>query len=222
MLRNDRISANGGGVAILIKKHIKYEQIAVSPLLEILETVVVKIGLRSGRSISVIAVYTPDAKADEFTNELEELFRSLALENINNLFVMAGDLNAKHALWNNPYYNSRGLALANWVADREIDFRLSLRGTNVPTFPRSNAFLDIALIDSRLQLINLNTDDTLQTLDIDSDHRAISIQISLPNRGDQIALETPQITLNYSKTNWETFQKLVIEKDKIIIYITEI
>ena len=217
ILRNDRKSANGGGVALLIKKNIKYEQIAVSPHFEILETVVVRIGLRSDKSLFIISVYAPGIKANEFINELSELFSTLTLDNTNNYYMLAGDLNAKHTIWNNSYYNGRGLALANWVADREIDLRLSLRGNNIPTFPRSNAFLDIAILDSRLKLNNLNSEDTLQTIDIDSDHRAIEIQFSLPHLNDQIALEIPQITLNYNKTNWEDFQKFVSENDNLNI-----
>ena len=217
MIRNDRISSNGGGVALLIKKRIKYEQITLNTRLEILEIVVAKIRLQSGNNLFIITAYAPGIESNVFVAELEYIFKSLALDSPNNFFVLAGDLNAKHTSWNNPYNNGRGLALFNWIADNDIEYKTVLRSTNVMTFPRSNAYIDIGLVDSRLHIGNLNPDGTVQTLDIDSDHRAICILCALPNTEDQIVFSVPHRIINYNKTDWEAFQQEIVNNNNISI-----
>ena len=217
LIRKDRSPANGGGVALLIKKQIKFEQISINRNLAVLEIVAVRIRLQSGSSLVIVSAYAPGAEATEFISELECIFKSLSLDSLNNYFGIAGDLNAKHTAWNNPYYNGRGLALFNWVTDNNRDFRIALRGTNVPTYPRTNSYIDIGLTDSRLQTCNLNPDGTIKTIDIDSDHRAICIHFMLPKIEDQIALSVPHNPYNYNKTDWEAFQTELVSNNDIII-----
>lgn len=60
------------------------------------------------------------------------------------------------------------------------------------------------MVDERLNHHN----DHLETLDYESDHKAILLKIS-KGRGPVLELleAPPEFILNYSKTNWENFRK---------------
>lgn len=48
-----------------------------------------------------------------------------------------------------------------------------------PSFPSSKAFIDLGILDTRIDIRNLKY-KKIQTVTYDSDHRALMIQITMP------------------------------------------
>jgi len=50
-----------------------------------------------------VSVYANYGNNDEFNEEFNHLFNTLDLSNINNFYLIAGDMNARHENWKNTY-----------------------------------------------------------------------------------------------------------------------
>ncbi|OXU18702.1 hypothetical protein TSAR_001766 [Trichomalopsis sarcophagae] len=72
-----------------------------------------------------------------------------------NLFIISAyassDLHSRHEHWNDQKRNFRGTQLYDWLSKNNITYKCEIKKTNNPTFPQSNAFIDIAISDSRLK-----------------------------------------------------------------------
>ena len=115
----------------------------------------------------------------------------------------------EHQNWENSYYNGRGLALNNWLEANYIKIKIEIKHTDIPSFPRSHAYIDLVLHDSRIEITNKIHNNSVPAINIDSDHRALSVKLSLPQADDLIPFFTPLRPLDYNKTNWKEFQKYI-------------
>ena len=95
-----------------------------------------------------ISAYAPRSSRNAFIHELEYLFNQLNLDDPN--YLLAGDLNVRHASWGNESVNVRGAYFFQWLSNKEIEFRIALRGSSSPSFPKSGSFIDLCLADSRI------------------------------------------------------------------------
>ncbi|XP_055388166.1 uncharacterized protein LOC129616535 [Condylostylus longicornis] len=121
-----------------------------------LEMSIIEFKLRQGQKLRIASVYADHKHADQFEDELNKTFELLEMDKIENYFIIAGDYNAKHRDWSN------GIT--------------KLYGTQEPTYPRTNSFLDIGIIDTRLKL-ETNYNNKLKTLPYGSDHSACLIDL---------------------------------------------
>lgn len=217
-IRKDRCGAlRGGGTGILIKDDLKfkvYNNEIVSSF-KCLETCIIKIPLSSNKSMFVISAYYPSGKNNEKLKiELQALFEALQLHKEDNFYLMAGDLNCKHTNWGNTINNSTGVALNNWISDNELRFRCTLYATVSPSYPRSSSYLDLCMADSRIFVLRENeTTNCLKTLDYDSDHCALQIQIFKNSKLEPLGFLSAdnEPIFNYKKTNWSKFAKVIID-----------
>lgn len=214
ILRTDREgNSNGGGTAIIIKSHIKHRRIYPKCLSNpiCLETTVIEIKIKSDQTLYIISAYAAGNCKKEFSIELNALFKELKLDETKNFYIIAGDLNAKHTNWLNLINNSRGKTLQNWIQKNEIKYKIKIIGSNLPTYPRTNAYLDICIADNRLKFTEL-INNKLETIPYDSDHNAIKINLDL----DQHIYNTQeniQEHYNYNKTNWHKFRETCTKKN---------
>lgn len=211
VVRSDRRNAvRGGGTAILVKDTIKHERVYLNCLVNsvCLEATVLKINLAGGSTLFIIAAYAAGNNKREFIPELEALFVELNLKSLANYYILAGDLNAKHTDWQNSTNNSRGISLKKWVESKELELRINLFGSELPSYPRGNSFLDLGLIDNRLMMTNLSKTNRLETINYDSDHNAIKMSISYEAH---LALESAPEThrYNFNKIDWEKLKKYI-------------
>lgn len=211
IIRNDRNAEKpGGGTAILIKKSFNYSNIPLSQLNtnSVLETSVIKCNINSGKTLFIISAYARCGNQKEFIPELSELFSTLELQNLNNYYILAGDLNAKHSDWRNYNNNPRGISLAAWLAEYSLKYRIHFLSSEYPTYPNGNLFLDIVLTDARLTFLNLTNDKYITNVPYDSDHCAISFEMSLEDDDRLLpANTTNNIKLNYRTANWNKFKE---------------
>lgn len=216
-LRKDRIgSIRGGGTAVLIKNNIKhnyYSNNVTNSLLH-LESCIIKIPLRGNKNIFVISAYYPAGNNNcNIKSDLFKLFDSIGLQDENNYYILAGDLNSKHTNWGNSTNNSKGISLQNWLSEFEIDFRCKLYASTLPSYSRCGSYLDICISDCRLNIITQNdTPNCLNTIDYDSDHNALEIIAILNNEREifDFFTDDPIPKYNYKKANWKKFECNII------------
>lgn len=217
VIRKDRTGNNfGGGVAILIKKEIKYEVInnmqEITP--KAMENLSIKIKINRNNNLIMTTVYAPASNREKFEKEFDELFQKLELSNTKNYYIIAGDLNAKHKRWKNNSYNTRGNQIDKWLEKNDLKYRIQLYNTDIPTYPRGESYLDICIADQRLHFQTINNNE-LKAIPYDSDHNAVLMDIKNTLDSDW-TLETNTEThkKNFNKTNWEKFKKSLIQQHK--------
>lgn len=99
VIRNDRKDSHlGGGTAAIIRKSFKYDTITLPETNKerILEQSIIKLNLKNNRKLYIIAAYAKCGNQKEFIPDLQKTFQLLKLNNEENYYIMAGDLNAKH------------------------------------------------------------------------------------------------------------------------------
>lgn len=143
-----------------------------------LESTILKITLQDKKDLFIISAFAPGNVRGNYTADLENMFNELHLESLNNYFVLAGDLNAKHPSWGDMLANTRGNKLYQWFADNQIKFKASLLGPELPSFPSGNSFLDIVMHDVRISIINTHN-NKIRILPYDSDHNSLFLEIEM-------------------------------------------
>lgn len=220
-IRTDRKNAQrGGGTAILLKKTYKYTVITIAEMsgFQCIETTVISLNLQEGKKMYIISAYSPVSNAPIFKFEFEKIFELLKLNEPQNFYLIAGDMNAKHTNWLNPVNDPRGVFVNNWMENNHINYKCILHSPVSPTYPRGNSYLDICFSDARIKIETSNAIQSaidnnhiitkLPVLPYDSDHYAISMtccleddhQFILDQRDDSPAF-------NFGRTNWKRFQK---------------
>ncbi|CAK9827467.1 hypothetical protein ANTRET_LOCUS5156 [Anthophora retusa] len=234
IIRNDRLNAKkGGGTAIIIKKGIKYETVHINTRTEVLETTAIRLNTSDNNKLILIAIYAKKGPKAKFREELEKLFIELDLMKQSNYYVIAGDLNAKHESWANKINDERGIVLKEWINNNDIKYRINLYHTAVPSFPRYGSFIDLILADARIDFSNAN-ENRVNTVQLASDHEAITALISIPSQNIIRTQNEENITYNFAKADWTKFQNILqtynpnieadrnLTKEKIDMYIQEI
>lgn len=219
IIRRDRPnSKRSGGTAILIKTHIKhkpYTNIATKSF-KFLETTIVKIPMNDNKMLYIVSAYYPSGNNDShFKLEIRQLFESINLQNLDNYYILAGDLNSKRVEWGNKDNNTKGNILFDWLAEYEILFRCKFYASLKPSYPRSDSFIDVCISDSRIDIKSENnTLNCVKTWDYDSDHNALEIVASMHDERQPFILfkQTPNIKYNFKATNWNTFKSKILVK----------
>ena len=177
IVRTDRPNATqSGGTAILVRKQLKFKHIAINLNKNNnnkLETTVVRIRMNNNDNLFLISAYASYGNNLEFGNELKHLFRYLNLEKPKNYYIMAGDLNAKHTNWQNNCNNTKGTALRTCIDDNDILYKIMLYGPELPSFLSGNSYIDLCLADTRVKILNIKRNETIETIDFGSDHNAL-------------------------------------------------
>ena len=215
MIRVDRPESTlGGGTAILIKNQYSYKEIELRNIIKLtcLETTIVKLKLKRQQNLILISVYASQRNGDTFQTDIDNLFKKLHLDNTNNLYIIAGDLNAIHTSWKNKTNNPRGNTLNKWLTTNNIKFRTKLYHSETPSYPRTGSFLDICIADNRLPIDIERTSESLRTLTFDSDHTALLFEVTI-DIDNEILLEEQNINqkFDYKRTNWKKFETHLIK-----------
>ena len=202
IFRNDREKKEGGGTALLIKKNICCKKISTPSNLEVIETTMISIKLSQNKIFFIISAYASSSNKSQINNDLNIISKKLKLEHPDNSYIIIGDLNSRHSLWNNPKANYRGRQLKNWIEQNEITLNAKLLHSQIPTFYNSDSFIDIAIVKSSIKI----KEKYLFTLDYESDHRAIGIHVQLSDKLPVVNSLNNKVKFNFKKTNTKKFQ----------------
>lgn len=205
IFRNDRLTDNGGGTAIIIKNKIKCEQIEKINNIQNLEYTTAKIYMPNNKHLICTALYKqPSTKLQ--TRELTSLIQSFG----NSLYILAGDFNCIHTHWGNQTDNNEGKQLFNWYNNSIDTHNLVLLATNEPTCIRRNSqsFIDLFITSDTLNIKFNNAHNKLETSDFPSDHRAVTLEIFI----DKPQTNEKEKRKNWNNVNWTKFNAF-IEKE---------
>jgi len=191
MYREDQ-NARTGGVAILIRRHIKHEEI-ILPRLVNLEAVGIRLNLQNGSSIKIISAYNkPGIRL--LQADLHNIFTGEST-------LLFGDLNSKHTLFGCRGQNSNGTRLLSFADS----LGLLISTPDEPTFyPTQQHYrpdiLDFAVIQNfHLPLFHKTITD------LDSDHLP-----TLCTFREKTDIFLPVRRLLTGKVNWDKF-KLIMQ-----------
>ena len=187
--------AHAGGVAIIIKKNIKYQELTLKPYNNgILEIQAIKVFTVRNGEIVVVNLYNPNKDLTE--NELKHY-----VNQIGNKYVIVGDYNANTPILDSKCKrtNKTGKTLEN-ILDQE---RICLSNPkNFYTY-LDNRTGKLSCLDLCLVSANLAAHTHIQhSKDVGSDHRAIKVEVD-------IALKKELIN---------TRKKWIITKESLINY----
>lgn len=217
-VRDDRIdqgpARNNGGTGIIIAEGIAYEHVRLPEFgkNKLVETTVIRMRLSGSKKLYVVSAYGRTVDSTDFHTEFNRLFTALDLSHPDNYFVIAGDWNARHRSWLNPVNNARGNAISSWLDTNGMAYRAKLHHTSMPTFDRGSSYLDIAIVDTRIQLANTihayestnHNDFGLLNVPYDSDHNAIEMLISLDD-DDAFIRHPTEGRYRYETADWSAF-----------------
>ena len=96
--------------------------------------------------------------------------------------------------------------------DNDIFFKTKIIGPSVPTYLVANYYLDICMLDSKIEVKNL-LHNKLKVLPYDSDHDAIRI-VCAPREQDNIIIEEALLKekIIVNKVDWKFFREYLLLK----------
>lgn len=214
-LRQDRPnSIQGGGTAILIKKSIPFEQKKFKRRSSEsgIETCAIVIKGENNQRLYIISMYAPQGDFS-FIHDLDSLFHQLETSNLNNYYIIAGDLNARLQEWGDRNSNQRGTYLKNYLNGKIIEHRPRVYVPADATHAVHGTFLDLCIADARLDFSELSN-GKLVTRSYDSDHRAIAFTVNFEANSRAMIDDLQQKnSYNYKKTRWKKFNNRLLSHD---------
>lgn len=200
IFRNDRVENSGGGTAICYKEQLCCDFIASPKKIKSFECCLVKLKTKSKQSVIFASIYKPPSRKESGksvpikikVDELNEIFK---LEK-NALFVVGGDFNSHHQLWNSKINSQNGINIADWYEMHKNEYEIALYASKEPTCSRSvnGSHIDFGFLSSAIE-----TTSNINQLPSEpfSDHAAIILQITI---------DPTEITYNdikdYKRANW--------------------
>ena len=172
------------------------------------ETTTIKLETTDNHKLILVAPCAKKGQTTKFRFELESLFARLNLNSHSNFYIVAGDFNAKHKHWANKVNDERGMNLQDWLNSNDFKYRIKLLHSDSPSFPRNESYIDLLLVDARLEC-TLNNSDKLYTTQVMSDHTALVTQISIPDQNIILNSNRDNKAFNFSGANWEKFQNIL-------------
>jgi hypothetical protein len=133
--RSDR-NQFGGGVMLLVNNNLRHDSFSLPPLSGLKATAIC-LQLQNHSQYLFVSAYLPPAVAITST-DLDTIF------SLHDAVVLAGDLNCKHASWNNNSVNKNGSTLLSYCLNKAITVIYPHQPTHFPynSYP---SVLDIAL-----------------------------------------------------------------------------
>jgi exonuclease III len=188
----------GGGVSIIIKKHIKYEEIEEINKFEV-ELICIKIKINK-KEVFVITYYNPPNKKDIDRRVFEYIE-----ENYKN-YILCGDFNAKHIEFGCKINNKNGIIVNDFI--NSSNAVMLNKKDEFTYFREKNNYKEI--LDIFICSSNLYSNIRECVVDYDSELQSDHIPVRLLlNENNNIENEDKcnEKHLNYSKANWQLFKE---------------
>lgn len=197
--RLDRVDSRGGGVAILIRRTISHELLPC-PGTKVIEAISIRVFLNN-RNFVVTCAYFPGSQDLSVLRDFKEDI--LLLTNSTN-FIIGGDLNARHSLWNCSRCNRAGDYLSHIMMNDVFLIHFPDSHTHFPHSGNSASTIDFFLSKGFPSLGEVYTNDTLY-----SDHVVVIGSFDALSRESQ---DEHFHVRDYSNANWPLFQTVISQK----------
>lgn len=168
VVRLDRQGSTYGGIAILVRRSIKFRTLSL-PGTELVEAAGVELTSSQG-SFRFYAAYCP-RQAREVDRSVETLKADLRkLTRAPGRYIIAGDLNARHHAWGNAAVNKNGKVL---YEDAQAGF-YSVLFPFQPTFNNGRSYSTLDIFLSNMDNVDTPTTQTA----LSSDHLPVVLDIA--------------------------------------------
>ena len=180
----------GGGVAILIREDIKFNQLDTSEF----DEEFLAISFESDkRKIALATIYNPPGTSPSVEN-----FKFILNKYPDSIFM--GDYNSKHEFVGCKKYNKEGDILFTILEERNLI--VTNDGTPTHYTNTSSDILDLFIVS---RSIATKVDTCTVGLDVGSDHMPVHLVIN----SSKIAGQNQRETLNHEKTDWVKLRKII-------------
>ncbi|KAL1123961.1 hypothetical protein AAG570_001731, partial [Ranatra chinensis] len=188
LVRKDRLTKKGGGVAFLIKESIPYREMTIDSNSD---TEIIGVQLKvNRRDLTIYNVYNPPNVCLENVF-LRKLFSSRGT------VIAAGDFNARHRLWGCQKKNKSGGVLYDFVMDRRAALVAPSNPTCVPCNGGTPSTLDLVLTNSHKCITDMRT-----VTEGGSDHLPV-----LFNIWGRAEANVKRPIYNFAQTDWDLFRR---------------
>ena len=189
IIRKDRSSGNGGGVAIIVKDNISFDsfELNINNNKGNVEYITIKINTKNLKELIICSYYSPKGIV------YEQLFEKL--ENISNNLLIMGDFNAKHVNLGSEETNHYGNKLIDILNYCNLFVVQNNNHTRYDSFRDKMDTIDYIIISPTLMA---NISGVNSELDIPSDHCTMTVTL----KSEKIRSEDRNISLKlYHKAN---------------------
>lgn len=193
-VRNDRKGSTGGGVAILIKKSLKFKELPIINT-NLIENVGIEICSNRNQSFRIFSIYFPGGRItgnrrSQFKRDLRRLF------NTNGMYLFCGDFNSRHRNWGCSRANAWGNILHDFTSFFPITICHPSNHSYVPSNSRQAcSTLDLALTTSPEYLSSLTTVN-----DLDSDHLPVKFELNIDS------ITEDNLVFDFENADWHLFK----------------
>ena len=188
----------GRGVAILIRKDIKFNQLDTSEF----DEEFLAISFESDkRKIALATMYNPPGTSPNVEN-----FKFILNKYTDSIFM--GDYTSKHEFFCCKKYNKEGDILFNILEELKLNLIVSNDGTTTHYTNTSSDILDLCIVS---RSIATKVDACTVGLDVGSDNMPVHLVI----HSAKIVRQNKRETLQHEKTDWVKLGK-IIDKNLIL------
>lgn len=193
--RLDRHGQRGGGVAIVIKKQLKYKQLQ-SIDTQLIENIIIELTLNDTDTLKIACVYFPGGRS---TGNSRSIFKSdmRKLLSINGKYMLCGDFNCRHRDWGCSRANSWG----NILSDLTLSFPFTIRFPSTPTYLPSAARSSPSVLDLVLTNVPHFMNYPIVSNNLGSDHLPVHFSILATASSRLLNLQYV-----FRKTNWKKYK----------------
>ena len=196
IIRKDRQNRNGGGVAILLKKGFRWHTadniICEDPNVEL---IAIEVTTNHVHPLTIVACYRPPTH-NLTLNHWERFIKTLCDKGS---FLLAGDFNAAHPMWNCKTVNPAGENLYRILNEHNLIVHNTESHSHIEYNQQTRSNLDLVI--SKTDIAHLIT--TLQLDDsLGSDHFPISCSLST----GKYIYQKKTNRLSSVRTNWKQYK----------------
>ena len=200
IIRKDRSSGTGGGVALIVKDNISFDsfELNINNNKGNVEYITIKINTKNLKELIICSYYSPKGIV------YEQLFEKL--ENISNNLLIMGDFNAKHVNLGSEETNHYGNKLIDILNYCNLFVVQNNNHTRYDSVRDKMDTIDYIIISPTL-IANISGANS--ELDIPSDHCTMTVTL----KSEKIRSEDRNISLKlYHKANWSKINENIKNK----------
>lgn len=197
-LRRDRVGQSGGGVAILVRKSVKFTALPHIGT-EVIENIGIEINVRDNVNLKIYSIYFPGGQNNsllrrKFKQDIRKLF------NTEDKFLIGGDLNSRHRYWNCLRANSWG----NILHDSTSIFPVTISYSNTPTYIPASSRQNPSTLDLVISNIPEYLSNPYTLTDLTSDHLPVLFTLSTT------APLVENLVYYFNRADWKKFKHILI------------
>ena len=120
-----------------------------------IEFAIIQLPTGKKTKLVIVSIYARKDDRKLFIKELNSLFEKLHLHYHDNMYIIAGDLNARRTDWGDRISNARGRLLSISKATDALNFKVNIFTPDIPTYTPAQLFLDVVWLTPELTYLTL-------------------------------------------------------------------